>query len=266
MRRFLSRHSPFPILCIASVLLIGLTACSSGGLGDILGGGSAPPPSTSPDITEVRGTVEYVDPDAAFIELERVATRSNLQNGGAETFRLYVYDDTQVTYDGDIYRPRDLERGDEVIARAEEDNGRWYASEDIRVSYDSSPDQTADNDGGTWDDDPWDNDPQPNDTPQTGDADADFRGTVVAINTQDRTIELDRDTYYSSRFSTGGHQNDVVVLHYDARTRVLYDGNYYKPENLERGDEILVDAELISNRWVAEDIEVVENVRNPRGR
>jgi len=77
---------------------------------------------------------------------------------------------------------------------------------------------------------------------------------VVAINTQNRTIELDRDQYYASRFSTGGNQNDVIMLHYDARTRVLYEGDYYEPENIERGDEILVDAELVANRWVAEDI------------
>lgn len=261
--------SSWPALCLASLLLISLSACSTGGLGDILGGGSTQPPATA-DVAEVRGTVERVDSQGRFVELERVSEVSNLQSrSSGETLRIWTAEDTLVTYQGETYRPTDLERGDKLIARVEQVDGRWYAREDLRVTYDSSPDQVSDqnDDDGTWDDHPWEDDETESD-----EVDADFRGTVLALDTSARTIELKRSDYQSSRttrgssaFVTDQRREDVVTLHYDARTRVLYEGSYYEPENLERGDEILVDAERQSNRWIAEDIEVVENVRNTRG-
>lgn len=242
--RLRSHHAAF--LSLLAALLMIFSGCSS--VGGIFGGDPEPPPgSASADITEVRGTVNYVDPQGGFIDLERATYRTDLQNSGSEdTFRLFFHEDTEVVHEGRVYRPADLERGDEVTAAVRADEGRWYAENEIRVIYDSSPDGQASTDDDRWEDDTAD--------------EAVLRGTVLAVDTRDRTIDLERDSY-GSRFDTGASGDDIVTIYYDARTRVEYEGRFYEPTNLERGDEIRIEVERISSRWVAKEIEVVRSVR-----
>ena len=303
---------------LTSLLLLCLSGCASSGLGDIRGGGSRSP-STSDDLSEIRGTVEFADPESTFVDLTKVSDVSILHDRGGTTLRLWTTHETLVMYQGNTYRPSDLEEGDKIVTRVEQRDGRWYATEDIRVSYSSSPDPTADGggeDSGDEDsrgDDPWDDDPR-DDDPQTDGHDDDpwgddprddehgdgtwgsdpwgddeeldgedgaegrFGGTVQALDTRERTIELELDrtdelsrrhSRIDSSFVTDERNHDerdhrVVTLYYDARTRVVYEGNYYEPENLEPGDEILVKAVHESNRWIAEDIEVIGNIRDTR--
>lgn len=257
-------RSPWPAVSRAAFfsLLIALLAVLSGcsSVGDIFGGDPDPPPgSTSTDIAEVRGTVDYVDPQGRFLDLEDTAYRSKLQNSSNnqnssnETFRLFFTEDTDVVYEGQVYRPVDLERGDQVTAAVREDDGRWYADSNIEVLYDSTPrgETSADRGDDEWGDDRWEDDEA---------EEAVFRGRVLDVDTRARTIDLERDEY-GSRFDTGAPDDEIVTIYYDARTRVEYEGRFYEPTSLERGDEIRIEVERISSRWVAEEIEVVRSVR-----
>ena len=65
------------------------------------------------------------------------------------------------------------------------------------------------------------------------------RGTVESVNTRDRTIVVDAEsTGYSSNLRNG---NDRIVLSYDDRTTVAFQGRTFGPEDLEPGDRILAE-------------------------
>ena len=51
-------------------------------------------------------------------------------------------------------------------------------------------------------------------------------------------------------------------MYYDSSTVVEYDGQRYQPENLERGDEVRIDVRRSGSRYEADEIQVVENVRD----
>ncbi|TZF90776.1 DUF5666 domain-containing protein [Cognatilysobacter lacus] len=80
---------------------------------------------------------------------------------------------------------------------------------------------------------------------------ADLRGAVTFVDTRTRTIRLD-----------GGGYGGAVQVVYDARTSVEYQGRAYRPEDLERGDQVRVQARQVgANQWLAERIIVERSVR-----
>jgi hypothetical protein len=80
---------------------------------------------------------------------------------------------------------------------------------------------------------------------------ADLRGAVTYVDTRTRSIRLD-----------GGGYGGAVQVAYDARTRVEYQGRAYRPEDLERGDQVRIQARQVgSNQWLAERIIVERSVR-----
>lgn len=88
---------------------------------------------------------------------------------------------------------------------------------------------------------------------------SDVRGTVERVDTLDRRIIVDVEgTGYRSDLRNGG--DDEVVLYYDDRTRVEFEGRTYRPEDLERGDRILADVDRSGDRLIAEEIEVLHDV------
>src|SRR5687767_14364601 len=95
-----------------------LAACSSGGIGDILGGGDTGQASNY----EIRGVVDRVDSSSRSVYLTNVSGyTSMLSSGGSgNTVRVYYDDQTQVRYAGQTYRTEDLERGDEVTVNVAE--------------------------------------------------------------------------------------------------------------------------------------------------
>ena len=110
----------------AALLL--LAACGSstlGDLGSILGSPSATQPS------DVQGTVNSVDSAAQRIDLDTryVNNLRNTQTGQS----IYWDSRTRVVYQGQDFRPTDLERGDEISVRGANDNGR-YVAETITVT------------------------------------------------------------------------------------------------------------------------------------
>ncbi len=83
---------------------------------------------------------------------------------------------------------------------------------------------------------------------------SDVRGTVVAVSTSDRRIDLDV-TYVNNL-----RDNQRGSIYYDANTVVEFEGKSYRPEDLERGDEISVQGVASNNRFVAQRITVLRDV------
>lgn len=211
-------------LAAVALTVLFLAACSSGGIGDILGGGT---PNQS---QELRGTVEAVDTSTRSIYLTNVSGyQSMLSSGGSSgAVRVYYDADTTVSFNGQSYRPEDLERGDEVSVRVEESNNRLTA-DTMTVLRDSS---SGTNTGGSY--------------PSYGTT---LMGTVAYVDASRRTIEIDR---------TSGAN---VIVEFETNTPVYFNNQTYRPADLERGDEVEIRySDLGSNRVMARDITVTRNV------
>ena len=89
----------------------------------------------------------------------------------------------------------------------------------------------------------------------SGSAASDFRGTVVDVDTSAKRITFDTDS--SNSLNTRGDR----TVYYDDRTVVEYSGETYRPEDLERGDEVTVQLADRTNTELAERIVVVRDVR-----
>jgi Domain of unknown function (DUF5666) len=216
-------------LTAAALAVLFLAACgSSGGMGDIFGGGNP-----SNQNYEIRGTVDQVDPGTRSVYLRDVSgyNRSMLSSGGGDSVRVYYDDRTPVSYQGQNYRPEDLERGDVVSVRVDE-SGNSLVAESMTVVSDVS--------SGTG-----------SSFPTYG---SNIRGTVRYIDTSRRTIEVDRGN------------GSVMTVDYDANTPVHYSNQTYRVSDLERGDEIEISVrDLGSGRYVAQQINVLRNVSSSSG-
>lgn len=97
-----------------------------------------------------------------------------------------------------------------------------------------------------------------------------IRGIVRTVDTRsgDCRIELDnvnnssylnnqRDPYGGGYGNSNGNR---ATLYCDSQTRVVYQGNAYRPESLESGDEIIADVRDVSGRLVADRIDVTYDV------
>ena len=227
-----NRISKLSALALTALLT---AACGSLGLPDILGGDGDD--RRTGDAVTVRGTVERVDTGARLIVVDG-DTSYNLRNGGGDRLTLYYDSGTTVVFEGRTYDPADLERGDRIVADVD-DTGSRLMAERIEVTHDVT--------GGVG---------------SVGDDRrlAELRGTVRSIDTAARTMVLERTTF-SSGFSTTPGGGDVVTVHYDAETVVEYQGRFYGIDSLERGDVVDVDVTDTGSRLIAEQIEVVHDVR-----
>jgi hypothetical protein len=243
------------LTCLAIALSAAavLTGCGSSGIGDILGGGSPSGGTTSggstsdgrydPAVNNVRGTVDRVDTVERRILVTNDGTyddRYNLRNGtnGNNENRqvaLYYDDRTTVEYQGKTYRPQDLESGDRILANVN-DTGSRLIAEDIQVLEDVTGNGVGSG---------------------SNDRTSDLRGTVRYIDTRDRTVEIEPSR--STSFSTS--RSGLVVVHYDANTVVEYQGQRYKPENLEQGDVVELQIRDLNGQLTADQILVVADAQ-----
>jgi hypothetical protein len=214
-------------LAAATLALLFLAACgSSGGLGDILGGGS-----TGANDYEIRGTVDHVDTSGRVVYLTNVSGYSNmLSNGGSSgSVRVYYDDQTTVGFQGQTFRVADLERGDEVSVRVDESGNQLHA-ESVTVLSDVSSGTSGSYPGSVSDM---------------------IRGTVRYVDTSRRTIEVDRGS------------GSLITVDYESATPVYWNNQTYRAADLERGDEIEIRLSSTgSSRYLARDITVVRNVSN----
>jgi hypothetical protein len=230
---------------------------------------------------ELRGTVASVNTRERLIYIDLNMDRegdgrNNLRNGDdAEDTAVFSYDDgTVVRYQGQTFRPQDLERGDRIQASVDRNGNRLFA-QNIEVLYDVSRGPGAPGgydprrDGPRGDDsrgddsrgdDPGRYDPRGDDS-RDGDLATDLRGTVRSIDLRSRTLEVE-PSGSGSRGSASGPgsrlSSAMVVVRYDADTTVRYQGRAYSPENIERGDEVRIQAARDSDgRLRAQEIVVV---------
>ena len=171
-----------------------------------------------------------------------------------------------VRYQGQTFRPQDLERGDRIQASVDRNGNRLFA-QDIEVLYDVSRGTGNTGELAIWrswrlrpqerwpqgrrfegrrfaGDNPGRYDPRDDDS-RDDDLATDLRGTVRSIDIRSRTLEID-PSGYGGRGSSSGPGSRIssamVAVRYDADTTVRYQGRTYSPENIERGDEVRIQA------------------------
>ena len=298
------------IMALTSLLL---SACATGGLGDILGGGQD---EGTRYAQEIDATVENVDPRSSAI-LVTVDRRAEVAAG--QRVNLYYDDRTSVTYEGNSYRPDALERGDRIRAQVVDD-GRSLQVQSILVTQDSSPDNggvigdtvisgtvrdidtrdstlTIDTYGSSADavvrydtrtrvllgDRRLDVDELRvgDDVDVELDADAridladtitviddrssdpvtnSVRGEVVTVDERRGELVISTRDSLISGFDVSS--DDTVIFRFDRDVPVEYQGQIYTPENLERGDGVLVEYDRRRDELWAERIRVTSNVRD----
>jgi hypothetical protein len=84
-----------------------------------------------------------------------------------------------------------------------------------------------------------------------------IRGVVDSVDTGSRSIILTNVSGYNTMLSGGGN---AVRVYYDTNTPVEFGGQTYRPENLERGDEVSVTVDESGNTLVAERVTVLRDV------
>ena len=182
------------------------------------------PPQSGP---RVLGTVERVDDRAGRLLLLVDDPRS-----GRRLQRELRYDRaTRLFHQGRELAVQGLERGDVVSVELADARGDWART--IEVVRDVRDPRGGGRDG---------DDRYP----------GELRGSVSYVDTRARLIRLD-----------GTGEAGRAHVSYDASTVVEYRGTRYRPENLERGDRIRVQARSLGrDRWLAERILVERSVRD----
>lgn len=213
-------------LLLASGVLL-LAACvSPGGHGGHPGGyGQAPGGYPSSWGHHVQGTVEGLDRSYGRILLVVDDPRS----GRAGRMEVRYDQRTRLFHQGREAAVEGLERGD-VVRIDVAQSGRDLLARSVEVLRDVR-------DRG----------------PGGGGIDAydDTRGTVAFVDTRARLIGLGGDGYGRDR-----------QLRYDGRTTVEYQGRLYRPEDLDRGDQVRIQVRRRGNgEWLAERIVVERSVR-----
>ncbi|HEY0140632.1 MAG TPA: hypothetical protein VGF48_07040 [Thermoanaerobaculia bacterium] len=92
---------------------------------------------------------------------------------------------------------------------------------------------------------------------------AEIRGTVDYVDTNNQTIRLTNVSGLTSMLSSGG--GNTAVVFYETNTPVEYQGKSYRPENLERGDQVAIRVDQSNNRLIAEQIAVTYNAGGTSG-
>lgn len=232
-------------MALASSMLVLLAGCvtpggygTQGGYGNQGGYGGVPGGYDQPSAgypsqygSQVQGTVDGVDPRYSRLSL----VVDDPRTGRRQRTDLRYDQNTRLFYQGRQHPVDGLERGDVVRVDVTQ-SGRelWARSiEVVRNVRDSGY-------GGGYGDDPY-----------GGGYGSDLRGSVNFVDTRARLIRLDG----------AGYGNNQQVA-YDGRTTVEYQGRSYRPENLQRGDQVRIQARQVgNNQWLAERIIVERSVR-----
>jgi hypothetical protein len=82
-----------------------------------------------------------------------------------------------------------------------------------------------------------------------------IRGVVDSVDPGSRSVYLTNVSGYTSMLSNGGNGSTARVYFTD-QTQVAYQGKTYRPEDLERGDEVTIRVDESGNRLNAETVNV----------
>ena len=244
----------YKTLAAATVALLLMAACGSSGngIGDIFGGGN---PSNAS--YQIRGTVDSVDTRGQSIYLTNVSGyNGNLNGSRSSSLRVYYDNRTTLNYQGQSYRPDQLERGDEVTVNVDQ-SGNQLIAQSMDVTYNTRGGMASGSNGtyGTYPSSPSSSYPSsPSSSYST------IRGTVVNVDTRNQTIEIE-NTSWISGFRTNNTSSRFVVR-YDPNASVDYNGQMYPVTNLERGDVVDVQLQDLGNSsYIARSLVLVRNVR-----
>lgn len=241
--------------------LLLVAACGSSGIGDILNGGGG----STAGVASIHGTVDSVDTNSRSIYLTNVSGYNNSlrDSSNYNSVRVYYNNNTSINYQGRNYRPEDLERGDEVTIRVDQQSGGQLVAESMDVTYNNRGGMASSSNGtyGSYPSNTYPN-TYPNGTYGNNNGYSTLRGTVSYVDTANRTIEL-TSTSWMSGFQ-GNNTGSRVVVSYDPNGGVDWNGRSYPVTNLERGD--VVDVQVANNNsssnWFANRITLVRDVNN----
>src|SRR3954451_23837893 len=241
----------YKTLAAATFSLLLLAACGSSGngIGDIFGNGN--PNGNS--AYQIRGTVDSVDTRGQSILLTDVTGyNTNLNTGSSSSVRVYYDNRTTLNYQGQNYRPDQLERGDEVTVNVNQ-SGNQLIAETMDVTYNTR--------GGMASGSSYPSQYPSSSTYPSSQQYSTIRGTVRNVDTVNQTIELE-NTNWVSGFRTNNSNSSRFVVRYDPNASVDYNGQMSPLTNLERGDVVDVQLQdLGSSNYVAQRLVLVRNVR-----
>jgi hypothetical protein len=171
----------------------------------------------------VLGTVQEVD-----LRNNRIMLTADAYRDGNVAYLDVMFDrNTRLYYRGREVDLAGLERGDRISVDAQRSGDRLWART-IEVVH-----NVRDGHGGSY-------------------YGGDLGGSVTYVDTRARLLEITR----------GGYTGRPERVYYDDRTRVEYRGQSLRPEQLERGDVIRVQARPSGNDWWAERIWVEVDARS----
>ena len=179
--------------------------------------------------TTVHGVVRSIDTYRGTMTVDQG------YNGG--TITVPYTTNTPVYYNGGTYRVTDLEVGDEIDVRM---NGN--AAQDITVTRSIGSGGMS---GGS----------------STGQYST-VRGTVRAVNTTNRTIQLDSPSWISGFNKGSATSGTTLYITYDPNMSIYVNGQSYPISGLERGD--VIDVQVTgntTNNLFARSISLVRDVR-----
>lgn len=211
------------VLVAGALLLAG--CASTGGYGGYGQPSSGYPSQYGQYGSQLQGTVERLDP--AYGRLSIIT--NDPRTGRAAQVDIRYDQRTRLVYQGRESSVQGLERGDVIRVDAVQ-SGRELWARAIEVVRDVRNGGYGGGYGSAYGND--------------------LRGAIVLVDPRARLIRLDG----------AGYGNDVQLA-YDTRTTVEYQGRLYRPENLQRGDQVRIQARQVgSNLWLAERIIVERSV------
>jgi len=85
------------------------------------------------------------------------------------------------------------------------------------------------------------------------------RGTVDSVDLNNHSIVLTNVSGMESMLSSSGSNGNSVRIYYDNNTNVQWNGRSYRPEDLDRGDQVDVRVTQSGNRLMADAMTVTYN-------
>lgn len=181
------------------------------------------PPRGGYGAEAVIGTVREVDPGYGRIVIDA----DGGAYGGSRPLELFFDRGTRLVYQGREYPVEGLERGDRIRVETVRAGDRLQARF-IEVVHNVR------------------------DAPGGGVYGGGLEGAVRFVDPRARLIEVTR----------GGYSGRPERVFYDERTQVTHRGRYLRPEQLQPGDVIRVQARPFGQDWMAERIDVQVDARS----
>ena len=241
---------------MGSLLALLLTA----GCGSMLypSGTSYPYPSSpgnypSQQSSDMQGTVSNIDTRAQRIDVTVDAINGRSNN----PYQTSIYYDsrTQVIYNGQNYSAANLERGDRIDATMYYNNSQSVAQ---TITVVSNVRNQGNYPAGSYPNSPPNNYPQQSTYPNQNETN--IQGTVNYVDTSAQRIDV--TSAYATNLRNSGSGRGNYSIFYGTNTQVYWQGQTFRPSDLERGDQ--VDVRILNNgngQFQADTITVTKNVR-----